>query len=177
MTNILWILNVLNTVPNFVDRFEAGCPSSGVLHSIKKSSKSRFKCEVRRLKLREHHPWNEKLIAALAANKNKDLSAYILTTTLPLTSMVCLMTKTLQTCLLISLQRPWTSVLKLIVHCPPHLTVPQLIYSSIALLPSVSEAFKHLKRNKSHGSELDSSHLIFVSEAISESLSSLFPLC
>ena len=38
----------------------------------------------------------------------------------------------------------------------------------------VSEAFKHLKRNKSYDSDLDSSHLIFASEAISESLSSLF---
>jgi hypothetical protein len=38
----------------------------------------------------------------------------------------------------------------------------------------VPEAFKHLKRNKSDGSELDSCHLIFASEAISESLSSLF---
>ena len=44
---------------------EAGCPSSGVLHS-------RFKYEVRRLKRREHHLHNEKLIAALAANKSKD---------------------------------------------------------------------------------------------------------
>jgi hypothetical protein len=50
---------------------EAGCPSSssGVLHSIKKSSKSRFKYEVRRLKRKEHHLQNEKLIAALAAKK------------------------------------------------------------------------------------------------------------
>jgi hypothetical protein len=49
---------------------EAGCPSSGVLHSIKKSSKSRFKYEMRRLKRREHHLRNEKFVAALAANKN-----------------------------------------------------------------------------------------------------------
>ena len=39
----------------------------------------------------------------------------------------------------------------------------------------VSEAFKHLKRNKCDGSELDSNHLIFfASESISESLSHLF---
>ena len=38
----------------------------------------------------------------------------------------------------------------------------------------VSEAFKHLKRNKSDGSELDSNHQIFASKAISESLSPLF---
>ena len=38
----------------------------------------------------------------------------------------------------------------------------------------VSEAFKHLERNKCDGSELDSNHLIFASEAISESFSHLF---
>ena len=40
-----------------------------LLHSIKKSSKSRFKCEVRRLKRREHHLRNEEVIAA---SKYKD---------------------------------------------------------------------------------------------------------
>ena len=38
----------------------------------------------------------------------------------------------------------------------------------------VSVAFKHLKWNKSDGSELDCNHLIFASEAISESLGHLF---
>ena len=32
---------------------EAGCPSSGVLHQIKKSTKSRYKYEIRRLKRKQ----------------------------------------------------------------------------------------------------------------------------
>lgn len=34
---------------------QAGSPSAGVLHQLKKSARSRYKYEVRRLKCREHH--------------------------------------------------------------------------------------------------------------------------
>jgi len=50
---------------------QAGSPSSGVLHQIKKFSRSRHKYEVRRLKRREHFITREKMAAGLASSNSK----------------------------------------------------------------------------------------------------------
>ena len=51
---------------------QAGRPSSGVLHQIKKSAKSRYKYEVRRLKRREQFIRRQKLAEALANSNPKN---------------------------------------------------------------------------------------------------------
>ena len=50
----------------------AGSPSSGVLFQIKKSSKSRYKYEVRRLKRQEFHIRRKRLASALALSHTRD---------------------------------------------------------------------------------------------------------
>ncbi len=47
---------------------QAGCPSAGVLHQLKKSAKSRYKYGARRLKRREQFIRREKMAAALASS-------------------------------------------------------------------------------------------------------------
>ena len=49
---------------------EAGSPTTGVLFQIKKSSKSRYKYEVRRLKRRKEHIRRMKIAEALTHSKN-----------------------------------------------------------------------------------------------------------
>ena len=51
---------------------QAGSPSAGVLHQLKKSSRSRYKYEVRRLKRREQHIRREKMAEALASSNTKN---------------------------------------------------------------------------------------------------------
>ena len=51
---------------------EAGSPSVGVLHQLKRTAKSRYKYEVRRLKRREQHIRREKMAAALASSNSRD---------------------------------------------------------------------------------------------------------
>ena len=50
---------------------QAGSPTSGVLHQIKKSSRSRYKYEVRRLRRREEFIRREKMAAALASSNSR----------------------------------------------------------------------------------------------------------
>jgi len=58
----------------FWDRIwkECGCPSSGVLSILKKSTKSRYKYEVRRLKRQADHIRCEKLAGAWCNSSNND---------------------------------------------------------------------------------------------------------
>ena len=51
---------------------EAGSPSSGVLSVIKKRTKSRFKYQLRRLKRREKHVRNEKLLATFSRSHSRE---------------------------------------------------------------------------------------------------------
>lgn len=50
---------------------QSGCLSSGVLHQIKTSARSRYRCEVRRLKRREQFIRHEKMAAAIASSNSK----------------------------------------------------------------------------------------------------------
>ena len=51
---------------------EAGSPSVGVLHQLKRTAKSRYKYEVRCLKRCEQHIRREKMAAALASSNSRD---------------------------------------------------------------------------------------------------------
>ena len=51
---------------------EAGCPSSGVLFSIKKNAKSRYKYAHRRLKRRQHFPLQKKLACSFAGKSKEE---------------------------------------------------------------------------------------------------------
>ena len=49
---------------------KAGYPSAGVLHQLKRTAKSRYKYEVRRLRRRRQHIRREKMAAALASSNS-----------------------------------------------------------------------------------------------------------
>ena len=136
---------------------------------------------MRRLKRREHHLHNEKLIAALAANKSedfwKDIKRIHSVHQKPTTPHINGLSNDNDIANLFADQ--FAKTLNIctdaghVSSTPPDCSSADLLQHYISP-ECVSEAIKHLKHKKSDSSELDSDHLILASEAISESLSCLF---
>ena len=84
-TFLFWIASVISSLSAFMFQLflcekanlwhnvwgQAGSPSSGVLHQIKRFAKSRYKYEVRHLRCREQFIRREKMAAALASFDSK----------------------------------------------------------------------------------------------------------
>ena len=82
---------------------QAGSPTSGVLHQIKKSSRSRYKYEVRHLRRHEEFIGREKMAAALASSNSKSFWQQVhrvsqISLLLPLSLMVSLVLITFLSC-------------------------------------------------------------------------------
>ena len=161
---------------------QAGSPTSGVLHQIKKSSRSRYKYEVRRLRRREEFIRREKMAAALASSNSKSFWQQVhrvnKSNKPPPASFVDGVSGSNHISLLFS------SKLESLLNSQPSTGCDSLHSSLVSSLSaddlkavSISEecvvdAFSHLKRGKSDGSTLMSDHLIHAQPAICSSLAS-----
>ena len=163
---------------------QAGCPAAGVLHQLKKCSKSRYKYEVRRLKRREQFIRRKKMAEALASsnsanfwqqvhrvNKSKTTShgsavddvhgsqdiAELFATKFQSTLNSCDTSERdyFHSSLSSSLSPSDLNVITVSEDC-------------------VDEAFSHLKRGKADGTPLPSDVLILVLPAVRTPVASLF---
>lgn len=163
---------------------KAGSPSVGVLHQIKRSAKSRYKYEVRRLKRREQYIRREKMAAALASSNSKNFWHQVHCVNQskkpsPVSSVDGVsgasrisqlfsdkLQSVLNSCdcadrdaILSSLQSSLSS---------------EELAMSVITEECVLDAFSHLKRGKGDGTSLASDHWVYALPALSSSLASLF---
>ena len=163
----------------------AGSPSNGVLHQIKKSSKSRYKYEVRRLRRQELHIRRERLASVIAASRSRDFWLEVKRTTKPQRS--CIPAKSvdgvhgLQDIANLFASRV-TGYLNthdaclrddLLSSMSSSISSADIASFSISV-ECIRSAFSKLKLCKSDGSILISDHLIMCLPVIAESLSALF---
>ena len=155
---------------------QAGSPSSGVLHQIKKSSRSRYKYEVRRLRRHEEFIRREKMAPALASSNSKRFWQQVhcgnkSNKPFPASSVDGVSGSS-------HISQLFSSKLERLLNSQPSTGCDSLHPSLLSSLSaddlkavSISEecvvgAFSHLKRGKSDGSTLMSDHLIHTSHLL-----------
>ena len=163
---------------------QAGRPTAGVLHQIKKSARSRYKYEVRRLKRREQHIRREKMAAALASSNSsnfwqlvhrvnrskKSSAACYIDGTSGAGNISSLFSSKLRSILNLQDASDRDSLLSSLEKSLSSSEVESIFISEECVI----EAFSHLKCGKSDGTALISNHLIHSLPAISSVLSLLF---
>ena len=163
---------------------QAGSPSAGVLHQLKRSSRARYKYEVRRLRRREHHIRRDRMAVALASSNSKTFWQQV--------KCVNRCKKPSSSCSIDghsgaeSISRHFSSKLKGILTSQDVNERNSLLSDlSLSLKSSdlqsviiseecVNDAFHHLKCGKSDGSLLMSDHLIHALPMVRSSLAGLF---
>ena len=163
---------------------QAGCPSSGVLHQLKRSAKSRYKYEVRRLKRREQYIRREKMAAALASSNSQNFwhqvhCANQSKKSSPVSSVD-------GTSGAPHISQLFSAKIQGVLNCHSCSQRDSLLSSLDSSLCSedlapflvsercVMDAFSHLKSGKGDGSTLVSNHWIHALPALCSPLASLF---
>ena len=163
---------------------QAGCPSAGVLHQLKRAAKSRYKYEVRRLRRRDQYIRREKMAAALASHNSNSFWHQVRCVnksqrTSPGPSVDGVSGAQ-------SISQLFSAKLHGILNshdCFERDSLLQGLASSFSsddlALSSISvecvvEAFSHLKSGKGDGTPLVSDHWIHALPVLSGSLASLF---
>ena len=163
---------------------QAGSPTAGVLHQIKKSSRNRYKYVVRRLKRREQFIRREKMAAALASSNCKDFWHHVHRVNKskkpPLSTSVDGVNGTE------NISGLFSSKLQSILNSQDTSDRDSLLsYLSSSLSSTeiqsfsineecVLDAFSHLKRGKSDGSNLVSDHVIHALPVLTSLLAKMF---
>ena len=163
---------------------QAGSPSAGVLHQLKKLARSRYKYEVRRLKRRELHIRRWKMAQALASSNTRSFWQQV--------QRVNKAQKPHSACSIdghrgaSNITRLFSSKLQGILNSQDvcerdslHSHIFHSLQSDELVSVTISEecvidAFSHLKRGKSDGSVLLSDHLIYALPVVCSSLANLF---
>ena len=163
---------------------QAGSPSAGVLHQLKKLARSRYKYEVRRLKRRELHIRRGKMAQALASSNTRSFRQQV--------QRVNKAQKPHSACSIdghrgaSNITRLFSSKLQGFLNSQDvcerdslHSHIFHSLQSDELVSVTISEecvidAFSHLKRGKSDGSVLLSDHLIYALPVVCSSLANLF---
>ena len=167
---------------------DSGCPSSGVLHAIKKSTKNRYKHQIRRLKRRQEYLERAKMGIALSQSKQRDFwkevhlvnkvnkghsssdSASIVDNASTQADISHVFAHKMKSLLNSCDSQPRDECYKFIAD-----SLTSLDLMSVSITPSrVNNALSRLKRGKSDGTNLTSNHFALASAELVDVLSRLF---
>ena len=163
---------------------EAGCPSAGVLSSIKKQAKKRFKYEVRRLKRRQQYFYRSRIAHSFAQKRKntfwsdiKRLNSSGASPSAPVVDGVCGDTNiaNLFAAKFSDTLNKHSSGSRSTLLSSVQSSLSATDLSSVCVSEElVAEAIFQLKPHKSDGYNVTSEHLKYASTVIAKPLSSLF---